>query len=369
MDRQFRILLGVATAAALALVAGSRPSAQQQPSIFSPGGSLPVLDAYLEPLRQQTGIPGMSVAVLSDGAIVWEKGYGFANVATRERAGADTPYLVGDLSQTLASVLLLQCVEQRRLTLDDPISRYGLASPEPDATLRGLLSHAAPKESKEPFFYSADRFATLTPLMEWCAPQPYRKSVAHRLLNGLAMRDSVPGTDLDDPTLGLPEGQFEEDEIARYRATLKKIATPYKVTGRTRADRVDLPLVPMSATGGLVTTVRDLARFDRALDPLAGTPLLLPETLAAAWTPSGERSGTPNPMGLGWFVQFYRGERVVWHFGSVPNAYSALILKLPARRITFIVLANSDGLSAPFQLTSGDITKSLFATLFLRLTT
>jgi CubicO group peptidase (beta-lactamase class C family) len=73
-------------------------------------------------------------------------------------------------------------------------------------------------------------------------------------------------------------------------------------------------------------------------------------------------------MGLGWFVQFYRGERVVWHFGSVPG-YSALILKLPARRITFIVLANSDGLSAPFQLTSGDITKSLFATLFLRLTT
>ena len=29
-------------------------------------------------------------------------------------------------------------------------------------------------------------------------------------------------------------------------------------------------------------------------------------------------------MGLGWFVQFYRGERVVWHFGHVPNAYSSL---------------------------------------------
>jgi hypothetical protein len=74
-------------------------------------------------------------------------------------------------------------------------------------------------------------------------------------------------------------------------------------------------------------------------------------------------------MGLGWFVQVYRGERVVWHFGSVPNAYSSLILKLPERNITFIVLANSDGLSAPFQLSSGDVTKSLFATLFLRLTT
>ncbi|HXT28052.1 MAG TPA: serine hydrolase, partial [Vicinamibacterales bacterium] len=57
----------------------------QQPSI-TPGGILPVLDTYLESLRQQAGIPGMSAAVLKDGAIIWEKGYGFANLATRERA-------------------------------------------------------------------------------------------------------------------------------------------------------------------------------------------------------------------------------------------------------------------------------------------
>ena len=46
-------------------------------------------------------------------------------------------------------------------------------------------------------------------------------------------------------------------------------------------------------------------------------PLLLPETLAAAWTPAAGRNGVPSPMGLGWFVQTYRGERVVWHFGNV----------------------------------------------------
>jgi CubicO group peptidase (beta-lactamase class C family) len=371
MNRLQRTLLGVATAVAMAVVTGG-PSSAQQPSIFSPGGSLPVLDAYLEPLRQQVGIPGMSVAVLSEGKVIWDKGYGFANVATRERAGGDTPYLVGDLSQTLAAALLLQCVEQRHITLDDPISRYGVTASEPDATLRSLLSHAAPKESRDPFFYSPDRFAQLTPVMEWCAPQVYRKSVAHRILNRYVMRDSVPGTDLEDPLLTLPEGVFDADDIARYRATLKKIAVPYKVTGRTRADRVDLPLIPMNASNGLVSTVRDLARFDAAfntLDTINDSPMLWPETLAAAWSPAAERNGTPSPMGLGWFVQFYRGERVVWHFGSVPNAYSSLILKLPARNITFIVLANSDGLSAPFQLSSGDITKSLFATLFLRLTT
>jgi CubicO group peptidase (beta-lactamase class C family) len=362
MRPNLRVPIVLAAALALAVSVISA----QQPSIFSPGGTLPVLDAYLEPLRQQAGIPGMSAAVLSDQQLIWEKGYGFQNVATRERATADTPYLVGDMSETLAAVLLLQCVEQRRVGIDEPFARYGLSTPEPEATLRGLLSHAAPSSSKDPFLYSPERFDTLTGLMEWCAPQPYRKSVAHRLLNHLAMRDSVPGTDLMDTGFVLPDGQFDPEDIARYRAVLARIAVPYKVTGRTKVDRSDIPLVPMSASGGLVSTIRDLAKFDAALDL---RELLADETLAVAWTPAADRSGVASPMGLGWFVQYYRGERVVWHFGSVANGYSSLILKLPEKKITFILLANSDGLSAPFQLSAGDVTRSVFATLFLRLTT
>lgn len=357
-------LVGIAALAiaALWLTAASA----QQPSIFTPGGSLPVLDSYLEALRQQAGIPGMSAAVLKDGVVIWEKGYGFQDLGTRERATPDTPYMVGDISGTLAAVLLLQCVEQRRFDLDDPFDRFGLSSPESDATLRGLLSHATPPGSREPFAYNPDRFGQLTALMEWCAPQPYRKSVSHRLLNRLAMKDSVPGTDLADPSLTLPSGLFEPAEIQQYRAVLQRIAVPYKVSGRSRADRSELPLVPMTAAGGLVSTVRDLARFDRDLDQRI---LVQGETLAAAWNPVLDRAGQATPMGLGWFVQFYRGERVVWHFGTVPNAYSSLILKLPAKGITFILLANSDGLSNPFQLPAGDLTRSPFATVFLKLTT
>lgn len=349
--------------AALLLLATAVPSGQQ-PSLFTPAGTIPVLDSYLEALRQQSGIPGMSAAVVKDGVVVWEKGYGFQNVATRLRATPDTPYLVGDISGTLAAVLLLQCVEQRRFDLDDPFSRFGLTAPEPDATLRRVLSHASPDGGKDAFVYSPDRYAQLTPLMEWCAPQPYRKSVAHRILDRLAMQDSVPGTDLQDPELPLPEGLFDPDDLDRYRHVLERLAVPYKVDGKGRAERNDLPGIPINAAGGLVSTIRDLARLDAALD--SGV-MLQPETLAAAWRPAAGRDGTPSPMGLGWFVQFYRGQRVVWHFGYVQNGYSSLILKLPERNLTFILLANSDGLSAPFQLPSGDVTRSVFATLFLRL--
>ncbi len=337
---------------------------QQQPALFTPAGSIPVLESYLEALRQQSGIPGLSAAIVRDGVIGWEKGYGFQNVATRLRATPDTPYLVGDMSGTLAAVLLLQCVEQRRLGLDEPFKTYGLETPEHDATLRRILSHAPPDPAKESFVYSPERYAQLTPLMEWCAPQPYRKSVAHRILDRLAMKDSVPGTDLQDPDLALPEGLFDPEDLDRYRQVLAKLAVPYKVDSKGRAERNDLPGMPIDAAGGLVSTVRDLAWLDAGID--SGV-LLADETRAAAWSPAAGPGGVPSPMGLGWFVQSYKGERIVWHFGYVPNSYSSLIVKVPSRGLTFILLANSDGLSAPFQLQTGDLTRSPFATLFLRL--
>jgi CubicO group peptidase (beta-lactamase class C family) len=352
------------TVACLALVLGSTLLGQQP--IFTPYGIVPVLDSYLEALRAQTAIPGMSAAIVRDGVILWEKGYGFQNVASRERATPSTPYMVGDASGTLAAVLLLQCVEQRHLGLDTPLSQYGIGIPERDASLRDILSHRQSEAQGEPFFYNPDRYSQLTSAMEWCAPQPYRKSVSHRILNRLAMIDSVPGTDLRDPNLPLPEGLFDPAELERYRRVLDRMAPGYKIDSRGRPERTEVPATPMSASGGLVSTVRDLAKLDGALDTRL---LLLDETLGQAWHPAMGYRGTPVPTGLGWFVQNYNGQRVVWHFGHVPNAYSSLILKLPERNLTFILLANSDRLVAPYQIPAGDVSRSLFATLFLKLVT
>jgi CubicO group peptidase (beta-lactamase class C family) len=335
--------------------------------IITPNGILPILESYLEPLRAQAAIPGMSAAVIKDGVIIWEKGYGFQDVNARIRATPDTPYMLGEASGTLAAVLLLQCVEQRKLDLDRPLERYGIDVPDRTLTLRQLLSHTTPNP-EQPFAYELGRYAQLTTVMEWCAPQPYRKSVSHRLLNRLAMRDSVPGTDLRDPQLLLAPGLFEPADVQRYRAVLGRMAVPYRIDSRGRAEAVELPMETMSSVGGLVTTVRDLARLDGALDRRL---LLLDQTLSMAWTPVPNPTGAAAqmPMGLGWFVQSYRGERVVWHFGQITNAYSSLIVKLPDHNLTFVVLANSDRLSSPFQLQSGDVGRSLFASVFLKLVT
>jgi CubicO group peptidase (beta-lactamase class C family) len=347
------------------LVLAAAVAVAQQPPVFTPFGALPVLDNYLEALRKQAGIPGMSAAVVRDGVVIWEKGYGYQNTASKIPATPDTPYLVGDLSGTLAAVLLLECSERRQLNLNEPIRKYGGQLPEANVTIEQVLSHTTPGV-EEPFAYSPERYAQLTPVMEHCGEaRSYRKSVA-LLLERAAMQDSVPGTDLWRSDAVLREGEFDSEDLDRYRRVLDRMAVPYKIDTRLRAERTELPPITMSAENGLVSTVRDLARLDAALDSRV---ILLQETLDSAWNPVNLPNGSVSPMGLGWFVQSHRSQRVVWHFGMIANAYSSLLLKLPDQKITFILLANSDGLSNTFQLSSGNVTKSLFASLFLRLVT
>jgi CubicO group peptidase (beta-lactamase class C family) len=349
------VLLG-----SLALAAGVH--ARQNPQTPVDFGS-PAFESYLEVLRQQAGIPGLSGALVEDGDVAWEAGLGFADQETRVRATPNTPYLIGDVTSSLSAVLLLQCVEQRRFGLDAPIRSYLPTFPEAGATLRQLLSHTLPAGSGGTFRYDAGRYAELTAVMEYCAPQPFRKSVAHRLLERLGMTDSVPGRVFADDD-ALPEGLFEPEALARYARVLRNLAVPYRVDRRGRATRTDVPVEGINAASGVVSTARDLVRFDRALDSRV---LLLDETLDAAWSPAPMPNGGSAPAGLGWFVQAYRGTTVVWQYGLLPNAYSALIVKVPSRRTTLILLANSDGLVVPFQLDAGDVTRSPFASLFLRM--
>jgi CubicO group peptidase (beta-lactamase class C family) len=333
---------------AVSLVAGV---AAQSPLATSP------FESYLELLRQQAGIPAISAAIVQNGEVVWERGLGYQNVDARIRATPDTPYAISNLSGTLAATLVLQCVEERRVFLDDPAAAYGVSLPDAGVTVRQLLTHAEGATGGESFHYDPDRFAQLGRVVETCVPQPYRKTMAVRLLEFLAMKDSVPGRDVQDDAV-VTQNLFAASVQQRYKDVLERVALPYKVDKKGRASR-NTELLPesLSASAGVVSTVRDLARFDAALE----------DTLAAAWTNAVGRDRLPLPTGLGWFVQRYNGQTLVWQFGQTPNGYSSLILKIPARRLTLILLANSDGLSSYFDLASGDVTKSLFGVLFLRL--
>jgi CubicO group peptidase (beta-lactamase class C family) len=248
------------------------------------------------------------------------------------------------------------CVEYGLLDLDDPIGRWAPQTQDAGASLRRLLAHAS-SGANPAFRYDPSRFAALGIPLEACGDAPYRKLIAQHVLDRLAMVDAVPGRDV----LSAPaEALFDESTLERYTAALRRMATPYRVDRRGRPSRNELPIGGIDAAHGLVASVRDLARYDSGLEVL-----LRPESLIASWTNGAENASLP--MGLGWFVQSYEGQRLVWHFGLATDAYSSLILKVPGRRLTLILLANSDGLSGPFSLEKGDVTSSVFAKTFLRL--
>jgi CubicO group peptidase (beta-lactamase class C family) len=175
------------------------------------------------------------------------------------------------------------------------------------------------------------------------------------------MINSVPGQALGTPT---PEdvAMFEPARLARYGDILRQVAVPYRVISRRATRNNDVVPAKVDIAGGIVSSALDLAQFDSALD--AGL-LLAGDTRVQALS-QAFAEGRPLPTGLGWFVQAYNGEPIAWQFGVVDGAYSSLIIKVPNRRLTLILLANSDGLTAPFSLEAGDVTKSIFAKTFLR---
>ena len=185
---------------------------------------------------------------------------------------------------------------------------------------------------------------------------------------GMMMPRSVPGLDLGRPEGDAARQLFDPAVVSIYQSLLRQAAVPYKIDRNGRYSRSDYPSYGLDAAGGLVATARDLATFESALD--RGIPLSR-STLNQMWSQAivfdGNENRIATPMGLGWFVQNASGEPLVWTFGHLPDASSALILKMPRKNLTLILLSNSGGLANGYNFEQGDVTTSPFVKVFLRL--
>ena len=342
----------IALAALLLSLAVTPQASAQQELTFS------LFERYIDALRVQANIPGMSAIIVQDERVTWKAGFGFADIERSIAARPDTPYHIAGLTEAMSSALLFeQCVETAHAELDDRIQARVPSYSESSTTMRDLLSHKSPTSG---FKYDAGRYAAgLTPLAEECVGKgtPFRQALWEKIFERLAMFDSVPAQNVDDSSAD-DRVQFDSTDLDRFTGVLRRLAVPYRVSGSTATVNTSFGKSVDAATGA-ISTVLDLAKFDSGID---GAVLLHRESMATMWS---NQSGMPT--GLGWFVQNYNGLKVVWQFGNMPGAYSSLILKVPERHLTLILLANSDGLSAPFPLQDGDVNSSLFARTFLRL--
>ncbi len=314
-------------------------------------------ETALENLRQQMKIPGMSAAVVKDGQLVWARGLGFADVENQIPATPKTPYHLASVTKTFAAVIIMQLVQEGRLSLDDPVSRYGVSLPEGDAVLvRHLMSHTSEGTPGQRYQYNGARYGQLSQVVLAATGRSLQEWVYERILQPLGLENTAPSPPA--ACAGLPFAPTCE----RVYAALAK---PYFLD----ADFNPLPGFNedyFNAGAGLMSTVVDLAKYDAALD---ANTLVTAATKQQMWTPTVSNSGQKLPYGLGWFTQSYRDTRLIWHSGFSPPSTSALFLKLPEEGLTLIVLANTDLLSRSYQAGHGDannVLSSLVAVTFYK---
>jgi CubicO group peptidase (beta-lactamase class C family) len=316
----------------------------------------------LEALQQRLRIPGLSAAIVKDQQLVWARGFGYADLEKQIPASPETPYHLASLTKPFAAVILMQLVEEGKLDLDDPVSMYGIELNSPGVIrVRHLLTHTSEGTPGLRYNYNGGRYALLSRVIESASGKPFEELLRERISEPLGMTRTAPNIDPQwdwgDFGAAIGLGEYRNNYAQVYR----DLAQPYQLDGAYQVVPGSYP-THFSTAAGLLSTVGDIAKFDIALDQ---DRLLQPETKAEMFAPARSEMGSEFPYGLGWFTQEYRGTRLIWHYGHW-TCNSSLIVKVPERNITLIVLANSDNLSRPYPLGDGDLLDSTVALVFLR---
>jgi CubicO group peptidase (beta-lactamase class C family) len=315
------------------------------------------LNAALETEARDLMLPGVSAAVVENGRVVWTRGFGWADIEAHAPVTPRTTFNIASLTKPMTAVMLMQLVQRSELALDTPMRRYDSNFTDERITVGHVLSMTS--ESDPPgqrYNYNGNIYAELGHILTSQGGHSLPEVFARRLIEPLALRDTAPGP------VAPNAGAFSRAERARFAAIMARLAQPYRIYAGRETVRAVPPAPELDAAANVVSTASDYARFAASA---ADGRLLGAEAMARMWTPVTNAAGERLPYAYGWFVEDYRSHRLIWHHGYYPNAYSALVLIVPERRLVFVALANADGLSAPFYWTEG-VEGNTLACAFLR---
>jgi len=295
----------------------------------------------VENLRQQLKIPGLSAAIIKDQKLIWAKGFGYADLEKKIPATPDTLYHLASVTKTFASMLIMQLVEQGKLDLDEPMSHYSTDFKDDSVKIKHIITHTSAGTPGEKFEYDGNRYDYLTAVIEKKTGKRFGELVVEAFLEPLGMTSSVPYNNIvaeaDKWTAALGK-----ERIDRYKKNLEAFSRPYTYYGAGEIVDAGYPYPEfIGAAAGILSTVRDMAKYDIAIDRHV---FLKKETQEKAWTPFVSNSGKRLPYGLGWFVMNHHGTRLIWHTGDWGSGFSAYLFKVPEKDLSLIMLANSEAL-------------------------
>lgn len=307
------------------------------------------IDKFVESQMQKQRIPGLALLIARHGKVVRAQGYGFSNLEHQVQVKPETIFQSGSVGKQFTATAVMMLVEEGKVRLDDPLSRYFNNAPPAwtQVTVRQLLSHTAgfgdypesfdmrrdwteeellkfiqgsplafPPGTK--FAYSNMGYVTLGILIHRVTGMFYGDFLQQRIFKPLGM----------STTRIINEADIIPNRAAGYRL----------VNGEVKNQEWVSPALNTTADGSLYFSVLDLAKWDAALD---GEKLLKRSSLNQMWTPARLNDGQSNSgqYGFGWFVRDAEGHKIVEHVGEW-QGFTAAISRYLDDGLTVVVLTN-----------------------------
>ena len=322
---------------------------------------LQLLDDKIPQLLQEFSVPGAAIAIIEDGQIVLQKGYGYANLEKGRMITTKTGFNIGSISKSVAAWGVMKLVQEGKIELDAPVEKYltrwHLPESEFDTdevTIRRLLSHTAglslhcvsagPPYDKLPtlegwllgqndglgkveivlepgsrYKYSGGGYGVLQLLIEEVTGQSFEHFMQTHILNPLGM---IHSSYLIDSTM------------------MAASATPYDTYGEV----TDFELFTVQAGAGLHTTLEDLTQYAlaslfRHRDQNEFNPVLSNDRIEQMMQPVLEGKGRWK-YGMGYQTEFIGSSFVFSGHSGANDGWQANFRVDPFSDSGFVVLTN-----------------------------
>ena len=295
-------------------------------------------------------IPGCAVMVRHNGKVVLSAGYGMANLEHGIRVTPETIFQSGSMGKQFTAMAVMMLVEERKLSLDDLISKY-LAVPSgwSGINVRHLLTHTSGL-GDYPEDFSLQKNYTEDDLLKMIFAQPLRftpgekwnySNLGYVTLGILIHKVSGEfyGEVLQKRIFG-PLG-MKHTRIINEADIIPNRAAGYRLKeGVLKNQEWVSPTVNTTADGSLYFTVEDIAKWDEALE--AGK-FLSHAGYEQMWSPVNLNNGNTAPYGFGWRIaKTDSGHRMLEH-GGAWQGFASYIARYPDDHLTVAVLCNRAG--------------------------
>jgi CubicO group peptidase (beta-lactamase class C family) len=347
-------------------------------------GFRPPSDTFLNTLpklMEVTAVPGLSMGVLQEGKLAWQRYEGVADAGTRKPVTPESLFPAASLGKPVFAYAALHLADEGKLDLDRPLKTYVPDHAPADArgdkvTARHVLSHSTGfrnwrNSMDQPltpdfdpgtrFQYSGEGFYYLQRAVEKITGGAFEQFMQTRLFEPFGMRSSTYGWREDtDARLvtghnrGNPvRGQSREfsNRLLQYTQSLGKRLASFThddvvaAMGAIKPSPPALPnfIIPNSA-GSMVTTVTDYAAYlGHVLVPSAGPAEIAAKTRNQMLT-TVTRINSVLSWGLGWGLESDAGRDYFWHWGDNGNYKNFVLAHLPSRSAVVVFTNGNNGM-------------------------